>query len=252
MGSAPRGEAVFAPGLPVEVDHDGWWRRVGRTLAQICLWPARSFDAVEEPVHHGPALAFIASLVIPSWLIAVTVGLIDWYSLPADSEAPIRQTVATGLVGLQLGQVMAVWSTLMTPLRIPVLYFLVGLGGHVIMALTGGARRSIGASMRALGFALAPVFAVFAALELLLAVRMLDPVIWQWTFVSWTVIGWGLSAIALSRTHGSTVIRGLFVVLVPVAIFAAFAFAGASFELDYLPFLGAPERSPYLLDLPPP
>lgn len=247
---APKGEAVFAPGLPVEVERGGWWGRVAKTLGVILVTANRSFMAVEEPVKHGPVLSFIASLRLPTWGVLVVVALIDWFAQPGDVEAQIRTTAATRILGLQLGQVMAAWVVILTPLRIPIIYFFVGLSAHIVMTLTGGAHRSIGASMRAMGFALAPAAMVFGVLELMAARGALHPTFWLYVFASWLVIGWGLSSIALSRTHGATLVRGFAVALVPVLLFGLEAMGSAMFQLPWDPFTGEPPPIKYML--PPP
>ena len=49
-----------------------------------------------------------------------------------------------------LAEALSSWLVLMVPVGMPLLYFLGGLMAHIGMALTGGASRSIGASMRAI------------------------------------------------------------------------------------------------------
>lgn len=245
-----KSDAIFAPGLPVEVESGAWWRLCVSTLGAVSLRAGRSFRAVEEPVRHAPALAFIATLRLPTWIVLFLVALIEWWQQPAGTEQAIDTTAATQLLGLQLGQVLSVWSLFMVPLRIPVLYFLCGLVGHMIMALTGGAHRSIGASMRALGFAFAPMWGVVALLELAAARSWITPEQWLAVFGVSAVLSWGLGAIALGRTHGTTILRGVFVALLPLLVFCVDAYGAALFELAWDPMVGPPAPPAYLL--PPP
>lgn len=248
--STPRDEDIFGAGLPVEVAHGGWWRATLATLTSLLVCPNRSFRAVEEPVAHGPALAFIVSLRLPTWGVLMALYLISWVEAPPDTLAPIRSSVASEALGLQLADVCATWMLLMVPLRIPIIYFAAGLAGHMVMTLTGGAHRSIGASMRALGFAFAPLALVVGALELGLVVFGLSPEMWTIVFASTTSIAWVAASIALARTHEATVVRGLFVSLVPLLVFCGDAVGAASFELESLPF-ASPVDTDYKLPLPP-
>ena len=248
--STERDDAVFAAGLPVELADGGWWRATLSTLAALMLRPGASFRAVEEPVSHGPALSFIASLRLPTWGALMSVFLVSWFTAPPDTMSAIKSSIASDLLGLQLSQVASFWLLLMVPLRIPVVYFLAGLWGHIVMALTGGAHRSIGASMRALGFAFAPFALVVGILEVGIVLLDLSPELWAIVFGTTAAFAWAAAAFALARTHETTVVRGLFVALVPLLVFCIDAGGAAAFELAHLPWV-PPVDSPYYLPTSP-
>jgi hypothetical protein len=245
-----RDDAVFAAGLPVELAEGGWWRATVSTFAALLLRPGASFRAVEEPVSHGPALSFIASLRLPTWGALMGVFLASWITAPPDTMSAIKASVASDVLGLQLSQVASFWLLLMVPLRVPVVYFLAGLWGHIVMALTGGAHRSIGASMRALGFAFAPFAFVVGVLEVGLVLLELSPEIWTIVFGTSAAFAWIAAAFALARTHEATVLRGFFVALVPLLVFCVDAGGAAAFELAHLPWV-PPVDSPYYLPAAP-
>jgi hypothetical protein len=247
-----RDDAIFAAGLPVELAPGNWWRATLSTFVALLFRPGASFRAVEEPVAHGPALAFVASLRLPTWAVVMAVYLLRWIDAPPDTFAVIKSSVAADVLGLQLAEVTSIWLLMMVPLRIPVLYFAAGLSGHIVMALTGGANRSIGASMRALGFAFAPLALVVGVLEFGLVLFGLSAEVWIVTFAAVALIVWVMASFALARTHEATVVRALFVALVPLAVVCIDAAGSAAFEIQQLPFLAAPApEAAYLLPAPP-
>jgi hypothetical protein len=54
-----------------------------------------------------------------------------------------------------------------------------------------------------------------------------------------------LSAVALARTHSTSLVRGLLVALLPIALFASVMFGRGLLEFYRLPFMPAPPIDNY-------
>ncbi|HRI07276.1 MAG TPA: hypothetical protein PKW35_05630 [Nannocystaceae bacterium] len=214
----------------------GWAWRVGKTLAALVRRPHRSFAEVQEPVSHGAVLALLGTVRLPFWaLVVVALGL--RVSLGASDAAALRPIY--DLLDARLAGVLSLWILLMVPVGLPLLYFFGGLLTHVALALTGGAPRSIGATMRANGYALALPMIGVALADLPLYLGLLGPIGGSLPYLA--VVG--LLALvyfhqlgqALGGTHGIPRLRGFLVALVPVALFAGVTLGRALLELPDLP-----------------
>jgi hypothetical protein len=225
-----------ARALPVEVPGGGWWASCARTLAQIVAHPNQSFRSVLEPVAHTTVLRFLFSVRLVPWGVAVGALFVRWLSTDPGAVAPIRTSIASQMVGLQLAQVVSLWALISVPLLIPFLYFLSGIAAHVVMALTGGAHRTIGATLRAIGYSSSVLVLVVGALEVPLLLADLAPEIWAIAVGSVVVLSWWLMAVALARTHGTGLVRGFLVAIVPLAVIVSVVGGMASLELAHLPF----------------
>lgn len=250
-----------ARALPLETDlGKGWLGRCVRTLVQIFTRPEASFRMVEEPVGHARVLAFLATLRLPLWLLAVVwvgwpymVELGAWIvgkelsfvDLVGVSGELKRPSVIGNVIGAQFADALRIWLLLLVPLGLPMLYFFGGILAHAGMALTGGARRSIGASMRAYGLALAPSLVLVGLLDFLLVVFDLPPELWLDVLAFAGVSALILLAIALARTHVTSVFRGLLVALVPTLVFVALTGGRGLLEHSRLPFMEAPKVDNY-------
>ena len=237
--------------MPVEVSGAPWWSRTVRTLAQLILHPSASFRGVCEPVVHGPVLRYLIPLRLPPWGLVMGALFLRW-ATAEPGPVPIRTSLATDVVGLQLGQVLAIWALLLVPLRIPLLYFFGGIAAHVVMTLTGGAHRSIGATMRAFGYALSPLLLVVGALEVPLVLSNLSPELWFVVFGGASLVCLVLAGFALARTHDTPLTRAFVVAIVPMVLVSAVEYSAASLELAHVPFAPDPVRGPYHLPPPPP
>ncbi len=234
-----------ARSLPIESDLEGsWLRRCGRTLVQLVVSPSASFRAVEEPVAHARVLLFLATLRLPLWLLTIGWMAIDaWLSR---DELVVRYPSILGelALGPQFADVLRLWLLLMVPLGLPLLYFVGGILAHAAVSLTGGARRSIGASMRAFGLALAPSMLIVALLDFAVIVLDLEPEAWLAAVVLAGLAGLALLAIGLSRTHAIRLVRGLITALVPVVFFVAVLAGRGLLETPRFPFMTMPVVDP--------
>jgi hypothetical protein len=210
----------------------GWGWRTRRTLLALLLRPYKSFTEVLEPVSHGAVLGLLSAVRLPLWaLLVAALGLRR--ALGAGDPVILRPIY--DVLDPRLTQVVSLWLLLMVPVGLMLLYFFSGLTAHVALALTGGAPRSIGATMRANGYALAlPA----------IGVAILDVPLYLGALGSWIFLGSlaGLSALyfhqlghSLSGTHGVPRVRGFLVALLPVVIFAGITGARAILELPDLP-----------------
>ncbi|MCB9701413.1 MAG: hypothetical protein H6711_05950 [Myxococcales bacterium] len=223
----------------------GWRWRVIRTLWALLRRPRESFADVQEPVAHSSILAFLYTVRIPVWLVTVVVlGLRA--ALGAGEEFVVRPI--DDVLDPHLVEVLGVWILLMVPIGLPLLYFFGGLLTHVALALTGGAPRSIAASMRATGYAMAAPLAVLSLAELPLYLGVAG------SFPYYLVVFGLMSGLffrqlarALAGTHRISLLRGILVAIVPLALFAAAAVIRLIFVLQELPGWSPPPASPYLL-----
>ncbi|MFV8755809.1 hypothetical protein ACNOYE_35100 [Nannocystaceae bacterium ST9] len=232
-----------ARALPIETDHEGGWlRRTGKTLIQLLSSPSASFRAVEEPVSHGRVLLFLATLRLPLWLLTIAWLAVDTW-LSRGEIGPMKRPSILGelVIGAQFADVLRLWLLMMIPLGLPLLYFVGGILAHSAMAMTGGARRSIGASMRAFGLALAPSLLIVGALDFAVIVLDVEPELWAGVVAFVGLLGFSLIAIALARTHATSLIRGLLVALVPAAFFVAVLTGRGLLETPRFPLMPAPE-----------
>jgi hypothetical protein len=146
-----------------------------------------------------------------------------------------------------LAHVLSVWLVLMVPVGIPLLYFVAGLTAHVGVALTGGAGRSIGASMRAVGLALAPALLAIGILDLPLYLGGIAGRTYTGVFGVVTGLFLVQVGIGLARTHRLAVARGLLVALVPTVVLYGATLARASLVLPDMPGLLPPTESRYYI-----
>lgn len=244
-GSARTSVPPSRPGvIPLEQPGTGWITAVRRTLAALLLHPSASFAVCPEPISHGRVLAFIATLRLPLWVVLlVTLGASE---LAAEVATPEPMRSIYQVIDPPLAQVLSVWLVLMVPVGMPLLYFIAGLVAHVGVALTGGAPRSIGASMRAIGYALGPALLVVGGLDVPLYLgRVEAPVYLAIVAVTGVAFLW-LVAFGLSRTHRVSLARGFLVGVLPTAVFLGVTLGRAALELTLLP--GFPEpSSPYFV-----
>ncbi|KIG12209.1 hypothetical protein DB30_01813 [Enhygromyxa salina] len=234
-----------ARSLPLESDiGKSWLLRCGKTLLQLIVSPSASFRVVEEPVSHARVLAFLATLRLPTWFLALSLAGVSW--LTADGVGPLKRPSVIGeLLGAQFADVLRLWLLLLVPLGLPMLYFFGGILAHSAMALTGGARRSIGATMRAVGLALAPSLLLVGIADLLVVGFGVDPEVWFVLISLAVLIAVVLLAVAVARTHSTWLLRGLLVAALPVAFFASVTVGRGLLEYYRLPFMEAPTIDSY-------
>jgi hypothetical protein len=231
--------------LPLESDiGKSWVLRCGKTLVQLIVSPSASFRVVEEPVSHARVLAFLATLRLPTWLLGLGWASYSWFT--SEGPGPLaRPSVIGEIFGAQFADVLRLWLLLLVPLGLPMLYFFGGILAHSAIALTGGARRSIGATMRAFGLALAPSFLLVGIADFLVVGLHVEPEIWFVLIWVAVLIGAVLLAVALGRTHSTSVTRALLVAALPIAFFAAVTVGRGLLEYYRLPFMPAPPIESY-------
>lgn len=195
-----------------------------------------------EPIRHGKVLAFIATLRLPLWGVLLITLAVTHVSAQGPATAPMRSIYQ--LIDAPLAQALSTWLVLMVPVGMPLMYLCAGLLAHIGVALTGGAPRSIGASMRAVGYALGPALLVVGGLDVPLYWGRMDAPVYLGIVAAVSVALLWLMAFGLSRTHRISLARGFLVGLLPMLLFAAVTAGRASLELESLP--GFPEpTSPY-------
>jgi hypothetical protein len=223
----------------------GWWKRCGRTLLALLAHPHACFRRCPEPVDHGKAVRFLATLRLPPWILLV--ALLGMRHLASVEPEPISLIPIHRYVEPPLAHVISVWLVLMVPVGIPLLYFFGGLIAHVGVALTGGAPRSIGATMRAVGYALAPALLAIGILDLPLHLEQLR----GQTYVAalWAVTGFFLwsAGVAIARTHQVSLARGFLVGVLPALGLFITTLGRASLVLPDVPGLPPVSDSPYYI-----
>jgi len=200
--------------------------------------PAESFRVCPEPIAHGRVMRFLATLRLPPWIVLVVVLGVRAMTTPEDTVVPMRAIYA--VVEPSLARVLSMWIVLMIPVGLPLLYFVAGLVAHVGVALTGGASRSIGATMRAGGYVLGLVLLVVGLVDIPLYLGMMPGVVYLGVLAVLGIVHWQLLGLALARTHQMSVIRGELVALLPTLVFVAITLARALPELAEVPGLPAP------------
>lgn len=195
-----------------------------------------------EPIRHGHVLRFMATLRLPLWIVLLVTLLVS--RLAADGVAPRASRSVDMLIDPALSQVVSSWLVLMVPVGMPLLYFLGGLVAHVGVALTGGAPRSIGASMRAVGYALGPALLVIGGLDVPLYLGRIPSEVYLGVMSAVGAFFLWLVAFGLARTHQISMPRGILVGILPTLVVLAVTVARAGLELPTLPGVPLPD-SPY-------
>lgn len=233
----PREAAGSAAALP------GWGWRVRRSLAALLLRPRRSFQYVHEPVDHAAVLRLLLTVRLPPWflLLLALTGLSLW----GGQENLVREGISA--LDPRLAGALSLWLLLMAPVGVPLMYAGLGIATHVALALTGGAPRSIAASMRAVGYALAPALLGVALLDLPLGLGALSLPTYLVALAALTLLVFVQVGNALTGTHQIPAVRGFVVALVPAALFAAGQLLRAVLALGELPGYAPPPGLPYLV-----
>jgi hypothetical protein len=221
-----------------------WLGRCVRTLAQLIVSPGKSFRVVEEPVSHGRVLAFLATLRLPGWLLALGVAGYMWSSdnIPELQRASV---IGEAMRDAQFADVLRLWLLFLVPLGLPMLYFFGGILAHMGMALTGGARRSIGATMRAVGLALAPSLLLVGILDLCVVGFGVAPEVWFGVVSLAAFSGLVLLSVAIARTHSTWLLRGFLAAILPLLLFVGVTVGRGLLEYYRLPFRPAPPIESY-------
>ncbi|MBC8069604.1 MAG: hypothetical protein IAG13_14800 [Deltaproteobacteria bacterium] len=243
-GDGESGGADALQPLPVEARAvRGWLRACVRTLARTLTRPSQSFRRAPEPIAHGRVLGYLATLRLPAWGLLVAI---EASRIIGDPTRPMPLRSIHNLLDAPLVQALTSWLVLMVPVGLPLLYFFGGLLAHLGIALTGGASRSIGASMRAIGYAAGPALLVIGVLDLPLYLGEMSAVTYLVAVIVAALLLMLLGGIGLARTHQMSVVRGWAVALLPAVLLAGVTAGRAALVLRELPGMPVPDQPYYV------
>jgi hypothetical protein len=238
--------------LPVEWPREakdaelpGWSWRVRRTLAALLARPRRSFAYVQEPVDHSAVLRLLLTVRLLPW--AALLVVLGARALHGGGEDSFVARPIDALLDPRLADVVSLWLLLMAPAGVPLLYFFLGIATHMSLVLTGGAPRSIAATMRAVGYALAPALLGVALLDVPLHLGALPGAAYLASLAALSLLVFVLAGAALTATHQLGLPRGYVVALVPAVHFAAYQAARAVLVLRDVPGWEPAGDLPYLM-----
>jgi len=220
--------------LPVEVERRGALG-ILETMASAVWRPAAAFRRVREPVAHGPMLRLLAWARLVAWVPTMLVVTWTAWRSGALATGPAAPTALDAALSPALAFVASLWLLALVPLGLPLLYFLGGVVGHVGLVLSGGVRRSVGASMRAFAVTSAPVLLALSVAELGVALGLLTPEAWLVALTLAALIHAALTGVGLARTHEASLLRG-WLVAPPVTALLVLGFVlRAGLLLPYWP-----------------
>jgi hypothetical protein len=229
---------------PPRLGAGSWLQACVQTLARTLARPSASFRRCPEPIAHGRVLGYLATLRLPPWLLLV--GVATAQLVTREGQPPIPLLPIHTVLDPALAHALSTWLVLMVPVGLPLLYFVGGLVAHVGIALTGGAPRSIGATMRAVGDALGPALLALAVVDLPLYLAHVPGTAYVAFLGAVTLAFLLVVGVTLARTHQISLARGFLVALVPAILLAVTTGGRAVLVLDELPGLEAPD-SPYYI-----
>jgi len=218
-------------------------------MARLLVPPRAMFEDVREPVLHGRIVLFMASVRIPLWLLtAVAVGInVAVFGVdPHVHDRAMSQLLGQGPGGA-LAEALAVWLFMLVPLALPILYFAGGLLVHLGLTLTGGAHRSVGASMRAFGLTVAPVLLVVGLLDLPLYLGFIGPFLYVRVLIGMALVQFVWLSIALRHTHRVWMVRALLLSPMVVVFTQLVIWVRVLTVLPHVPGLPPPEPPDYVL-----
>ena len=243
--------------LPVE---DPTRTDLGRWFASLRILVSRPFARavrMDAPVAHAGVVSLMWAVRWPTWMIcSLPVFVAFLASAAPGGAADVGDPAApAGLVSLAAGHMAApsalelvlpaffaqslrVWLLLMVPLGVPLVYFAAGLAAHVVLILTGGAPRSMGTTMRAVGLAFIPPSLVLGIMDVGASFGLLGPEVWLACFVA---VGAWLGVrifFGVRRLQGLRRRRTLAVVPVSLLVLTSGVMLRATLVLPNLP--GAP------------
>ncbi len=233
-----KGSVADPPALP------GTAWRVWTSLGALIRRPRASFAYVHEPVDHGAVLTLLHAVRLPLWLVLVAV--LGVRALTSPAKATVLRPIHAYL-DPRLCEVLALWLLLMVPIGVPLLYFALGIATHVALALSGGAPRSIAASMRAAGYALAPGLLAISAIDVALHLGWLSGLAYLVLLAAVGLAFFLQLGQAVAGTHAISVIRGHIVAVVPLALVLAVQLGRALLLVPDLPGMAPAQASAYFI-----
>lgn len=226
-GPQPAAQPGAEPELP------GFWWRAWASLGVLLTRPRAAFAHVQEPIDHGAVLSLLHAVRLPLWALLLVVLAVQFASGPG-SEAIVLRPVHD-LLDPRLGEILSLWLLLMVPIGVPLLYFVLGVGVHVELTLTGGAPRSIAASMRAVGYALAPTMLAIAVLDVPLHLGWMSGAVYFGLLAAIGLMFFVQLGLALTGTHRVWAARGFIVAVGPALLVTAVQAARALLVLADVP-----------------
>lgn len=227
---------------PPELPGLAW--RVWASLSALLRQPRRSFAYVQEPVAHAAVLRLLLAVRLPLWLVVLAgLGARSWL-LP---EGATRLQPVHAVLDPRLCEVLSLWLLLMVPVGVPLLYFALGMATHVALALSGGAPRSIAASMRAAGTALAPSLLVISIVDVALHLGLMSGLVYLIALGLIGALYFHQLGQALTGTHAISPVRGYIVAVVPVVMVVAIQLGRALLVLPDLPGWTPSPTHPYFI-----
>jgi hypothetical protein len=193
--------------LPVEEGRRGVMSALW-TMGRALRRPAAAFQRVREPVAHAPLLELMAWARLLPWLPTLLVVAWSAWRSGALHTGPAGTTALDAAIGPAVALAGSLWLLALVPLGLPLLYFLGGVAGHLGVLLSGGVRRSVGASMRAFAITSAPVLLVLSCAELGVVLGLLTPEAWLAVLAASALVHVIFTGIALARTHEALLLRG--------------------------------------------
>lgn len=191
---------------------------------------------------HGRVLRFLATLRFPIWLVVLAALGVRHLT---EAPSPIESRGIHTILDPALADALSTWLLLMIPVGLPLLYFFGGLLAHIAIALTGGAPRSIGATMRATGYTLGPALLVIGLLDIPLYLNSVPAAQYFLGLQVVTLFAWISISLGLARTHRISVVRGFLVAILPALMLASVTALRALPEVTG-PVPGLPQpSSPY-------
>jgi hypothetical protein len=249
MGTTATSDSAPAP-IPWE-GGDGIVRRFLGTLAALVRAPGATFLAVPEPIEHGRVLGLLALVRLPAWFVWVLLTFGRGLARDPGALVHTRPPAAVLWLDPTVVSALAPFCMLMVPIGLPILYFSTGILAHVALALTGGARQSVGATMRAGGYAMVPGLLLLSLLDPAAALGLISADAFGVATAVAVVAVFGGTCVSLARTHRTSLVRAALVALLPALLLAGVTLARSSLVLPAIPFGPEPVHSPYV-PLPPP
>ncbi len=208
---------------------------------EVAARPASGFRRILEPVDHGPVICTVAAFRLVPWAVAAIAIVAAWLSgspLRVGSLGWLASSVDGGMI-----HALSRWLFWLAPLLVLLTYVGAGLMCHLALALTGGARRSVGASMRAFGLGALPGLSLMYVLEPVLVLHAVMPEVWLWLLIGSALAVLIGATRAFSQTHEIAWWRALVVVLPAVCVVVACVGARTILELERLPLQLTPTQA---------
>ena len=219
-----------------------------RTVAVAFVRLVPLASEVPEPVRHGRWIAGLALLRLAPWIVTVGIVAARWLD-PQIEVAPLLPIHR--FVPAPLARALSLWMLLLVPVGVPLAYFATGLVAHLGLVLTAGARWPLGASLRAVALAWAPVYLGAGVVEILAWSHALGARVVFAGLLATVGFAWAAGAVALAATHRIGRVHAAAAILPAVAVWAAVSVLRVALVAGTVPGLDLPPPSPYAVDVPP-